>query len=44
MSRYALMIGGKPVTTAKAFDVLNPADETVVAPCPEGAIKLERVK
>jgi acyl-CoA reductase-like NAD-dependent aldehyde dehydrogenase len=36
MSDYALTIGGKAVTTAKTFDVLNPADETVVAACPEG--------
>jgi acyl-CoA reductase-like NAD-dependent aldehyde dehydrogenase len=36
MSHYALTIGGKAVTTAKTFDVLNPADETVVAACPEG--------
>ena len=34
MSHYALTIGGKAVTTAKTFDVLNPADETVVAACP----------
>jgi len=36
MSYYALTIGGKAVTTSKTFDVLNPADETVVAACPEG--------
>src|SRR5260370_16813432 len=36
MSHYALTIGGKAVTTSKTFDVLNPADETVVAACPEG--------
>ncbi len=36
MSHYALTIGGKAVTTARTFDVLNPADETVVAACPEG--------
>ena len=36
MSQYALTIGGKAVTTSKTFDVLNPADETVVAACPEG--------
>jgi acyl-CoA reductase-like NAD-dependent aldehyde dehydrogenase len=36
MPHYALTIGGKAVTTAKTFDVLNPADETVVAACPEG--------
>ena len=36
MSQYQLTIGGKSVTTAKTFNVLNPADETVVAACPEG--------
>lgn len=38
MSAYTLTIGGEPVTTAKTFDVLNPADGTVVAACPEGTI------
>src|SRR5260221_761434 len=36
MSHYALTIGGKSVTTARPFDVVNPADEAVVAACPEG--------
>jgi len=40
MSQYALTIGGKAVTTTKTFNVLNPADETVVAACPEGSTAL----
>ena len=40
MSQYTLTIGGKPVTTTKTFNVLNPADETVVAACPEGTTAL----
>ena len=36
MSHYSLMIGGKPAATTTTFNVLNPADETVVAACPEG--------
>jgi acyl-CoA reductase-like NAD-dependent aldehyde dehydrogenase len=40
MSQYVLTIGGKPVTTTKTFNVLNPADETVVAACPEGTTAL----
>jgi acyl-CoA reductase-like NAD-dependent aldehyde dehydrogenase len=40
MSIYTLTIGGKSVSTAKTFDVLNPADESKVAACPEGTIEL----
>jgi acyl-CoA reductase-like NAD-dependent aldehyde dehydrogenase len=40
MTHYALTIGGESVTTAKTFDVLNPADETVVAACPEATTAL----
>jgi acyl-CoA reductase-like NAD-dependent aldehyde dehydrogenase len=40
MPHFALTIGGKPAATAKTFDVLNPADETVVAACPEGTTAL----
>ena len=40
MATFTLTIGGKPVTTAKTFNVLNPADETVVAACPEGTTAL----
>lgn len=36
MSQYVLMIGGKAAATANTFNVLNPADESVVAACPEG--------
>ncbi len=38
MSTYTMTIGGKPVATAKSFNVLNPADESVVAACPEATI------
>jgi acyl-CoA reductase-like NAD-dependent aldehyde dehydrogenase len=34
--RYVLTIGGKAAATTGTFNVLNPADETVVAACPEG--------
>src|SRR5262245_32631642 len=37
---HALTIDGKAVTTAKTFAVLNPADESVVAECPEGTPEL----
>ena len=40
MSSYAMIIGGKRVTSGRTFDVLNPADETVVAACPEGTVAL----
>ena len=35
MSHYTMTIGGKAVPAAKTFNVLNPADESVVAACPE---------
>ena len=35
-----LTIGGKPAATTKTFNVLNPADETIVAACPEGTTAL----
>ncbi|HEY3839067.1 MAG TPA: aldehyde dehydrogenase family protein [Bryobacteraceae bacterium] len=40
MSHFALTIGGKPAATTRTFNVLNPADETVVAACPEGTAAL----
>ena len=40
MTAFALTIDGKSAPTAKTFDVLNPADETVVAACPEGTTQL----
>jgi len=40
MSDFALTIGGKATATTSTFDVLNPADETVVAVCPQGTIEL----
>ena len=36
MAHYVLTIGGKAATAAKTFNVLNPADQTIVAACPEG--------
>lgn len=35
-SGFSLTIDGQPVATSRTFDVLNPADGSVVAPCPEG--------
>jgi acyl-CoA reductase-like NAD-dependent aldehyde dehydrogenase len=35
MSKFSLFIEGRPATTERTFDVLNPADESVVAACPE---------
>jgi acyl-CoA reductase-like NAD-dependent aldehyde dehydrogenase len=37
MSKYSLYIGGKPVVTEKSFNVINPADESIVAACPEAS-------
>lgn len=39
-ANFVLVIGGKAVETDKFFEVLNPADETVVAECPEGTTDL----
>ena len=35
MPSYTLTIAGRPVSATKTFDVLNPADGTVLAACPE---------
>lgn len=40
MSAYVLTIGGEPARTPGTFDVLNPADESLVARCPEGTVEL----
>jgi acyl-CoA reductase-like NAD-dependent aldehyde dehydrogenase len=40
MAAYALTIGGKRVETTQVFNVLNPADESVVSTCPQGTIVL----
>ena len=37
---YRLTVDGQPTATATTFDVLNPADETVVAACPQGSTQL----
>lgn len=40
MNSFHLMIGGKPVTAPSTFNVIDPADESVVAPCPEATIAI----
>jgi acyl-CoA reductase-like NAD-dependent aldehyde dehydrogenase len=40
MTAFNLTIDGKPAPTATTFNVLNPADETVVAACPQGTTQL----
>jgi acyl-CoA reductase-like NAD-dependent aldehyde dehydrogenase len=40
MTPFTLTIDGKSAPTATTFDVLNPADETVVAACPQGTTQL----
>jgi acyl-CoA reductase-like NAD-dependent aldehyde dehydrogenase len=40
MTAFSLTIGGKAAVTRKTFNVLNPADESVVAACPEGTTEL----
>ena len=37
MTQYSLTIGGTPAVTTKTFNVVNPADETIVAACPAHA-------
>jgi acyl-CoA reductase-like NAD-dependent aldehyde dehydrogenase len=40
MAAYVLTIDGKPARAPTTFDVLNPADESVVASCPQGTPEL----
>jgi acyl-CoA reductase-like NAD-dependent aldehyde dehydrogenase len=40
MTAFSMTIGGKAAATRKTFNVLNPADESVVAACPEGTVEL----
>src|SRR5690348_11606549 len=40
MASFALTIGGQPAVTRNTFNVLNPADESVVAECPEATLEL----
>ena len=40
MQTFALTIGGQAVRTERTFEVLNPADESVVAACPQGDVAL----
>ena len=40
MTGFTLTVDGKAVPTPTTFNVVNPADETVVAACPQGTIEL----
>ncbi len=40
MQSYSLMIDGRAAKSAQTFSVLNPADGTVVAECPQGTVEL----
>src|ERR1043166_8280550 len=40
MSAYKLIIGGKAAAVSSTFDVLNPADGTVITACPQGSPSL----
>jgi acyl-CoA reductase-like NAD-dependent aldehyde dehydrogenase len=40
MTAYNLTIGGKPASVSGSFDVVNPADGSIVAACPLGTIEL----
>src|SRR5450631_1329290 len=40
MSAFTLTIDGKPAATLKSFTVVNPADESEVAACPEATVEL----
>jgi acyl-CoA reductase-like NAD-dependent aldehyde dehydrogenase len=40
MTAFSLTIDGRAAVTARTFNVLNPADESVVAECPEATVEL----
>lgn len=40
MTGFTLTVDGKAVPTPTTFNVVNPADETVVAACPQGTLEL----
>src|SRR5579872_960114 len=40
MSSFHLTIGGRPVAAPNTFNVINPADESVVAACPEATVEM----
>ena len=40
MAAYVLTIDGKAAKAVATFEVLNPADESVVASCPQGTPEL----
>jgi len=37
---FKLTIGGEALSTPTTFDVVNPADESFVAACPQGTVEL----
>ena len=39
MSEFKLIIDGQKVSSDKTFDVINPADESIVAACPQGTVE-----
>jgi len=40
MSSFHLTIGGRPVAAPSTFNVINPADESVVAACPQATVEM----
>src|SRR5450432_1792371 len=40
MTAYSMTIGGKAVSSANTFNVLDPSDESIVAACPQGTPEL----
>jgi acyl-CoA reductase-like NAD-dependent aldehyde dehydrogenase len=40
MTAYSMTIGGQAVSSPNTFNVLDPADESIVAACPEGTPEL----
>jgi acyl-CoA reductase-like NAD-dependent aldehyde dehydrogenase len=40
MMDFKLTIGGEAISTPTTFDVVNPADESFVAACPQGTVEL----
>lgn len=39
MTTYPMIIGGRAVTTPETFDVVNPADGSIVAKCAKGTVE-----
>ncbi|HZO23378.1 MAG TPA: aldehyde dehydrogenase family protein, partial [Steroidobacteraceae bacterium] len=40
MTAFRLTVDGKAVPTASTFNVINPADESIVAACPQGTSQI----